>query len=317
MKNTLIYNIILTFFLASLLMGCTNDAAQVVTNDSDSVVNTTQTAFENTPLAALTDEEMTISVPMQEHEIRLVRVKYEQKQAKLSDANVKELESWWDSLPEPLQSQIKSNEIDIEVVSNIRTNDKKDINPSLNDSQIENTGETLEQIIGAQTEMKYTVSTTLIDGQKNPQQGEHATNIRLVKQVPVKLQEFTADIFLREKNVTNDNIKTLQYWWTNLPKDVQNKIKRRELVLDVVCHTVEEIDGAADLIAAEDFSAVMGDVLNRLVGVYRAGPKEYSLAQIETATSVEKATDKNLKLPAKQYVKVSLRKNKTFLPNSL
>lgn len=317
MKNTLIYNIILTVFLATLLIGCTNDAAQVVTTDEDSVVNNENTVLENTTLATATDEEMTISVPIQEHEIRLVRVKNEQQEAKLSDANVKELESWWDSLPKPVQSKIKSNEIDIEVVSNIRTNDKKDINPSLNDSQIENTGETLEQIIGAQTEMKYTVSTTLIDGQKNPQKGEHATNIRLVKQVPVKLQKFTADIFLREKSVTNDNIKTLQYWWTNLPQDVQNKIKRREIILDVVCHTVEEIDGAADLVAAEDFSAIMGDVLNRLVGVYKAGSKEYSLAQIKTSIQAEKANAKNLKLPAKQYISVSLRKNKAFLPNSL
>lgn len=317
MKNTLIYNIVLTVFLAILLIGCTNDAAQVAANDDDSVTNDQSIVFENTQLAAVADEEMTISVPIQEHEIRLVRVKNEQKQAKLSDANVKELESWWDSLPKPVQSQIKSNEIDIEVVSNIRTNDEKDINPSLNDSQIENTGETLEQIIGTETEMKYTVSTTLIDGQKNPQEGEHATNIRLVKQVPVKLQEFTADIFLREKNVTNENIKTLQYWWTNLPEDIQNKIKQREIVLDVVCHTVEEIDGAVDLVAAEDFSAIMGDVLNRLVGVYKAGPKEYSLAQIKTSTQKEKANAKNLKLPAKQYVKISLRKNKAFLPNSL
>lgn len=317
MKNTLIYNIILSFFLAMLLIGCTNDDAQVVVNEDYHVANDKEITRDNSPLAVVADEEMTISVPIQEHEIRLVRAKNEQKQAKLSDANVKELESWWDSLPKPVQSQIKSNEIDIEVVSNIRTNDKKDINPQLNDSQIENTGETLEQIIGAQTEMKYTVSTTLIDGQKNPQEGEHATNIRLVKQVPVKLQEFTADIFIREDDVTNDNIKTLQYWWTNLPQDVQNKIKRREIVLDVVCHTVKDIDGVADLTAAEDFSAIMGDVLNRLVGVYKAGSKEYSLAQIKTSVQAEEANAKNLKLPAKQYIKVSLRKNKAFLPNSL
>lgn len=317
MKNTLIYNIILSFFLATLLIGCTNDSSQVVVNEESHVASNTETVRDEAPLAVTTDEEMTISVPIQEHEIRLVRAKNEQKQAKLSDANVKELESWWDSLPKPVQSQIKSNEIDIEVVSNIRTNDKKDINPKLNDSQVENTGETLEQIIGAQTEMKYTVSTTLIDGQKNPQEGEHATNIRLVKQVPVKLQAFAADIFLREGNVTNDNIKTLQYWWTNLPQDVQNKIKSREIVLDVICHTVENIDGGADLTAAEDFSAIMGDVLNRLVGVYKAGSKEYSLAQIKTSVQTEEANAKNLKLPAKQYIKVSLRKNKAFLPNSL
>jgi hypothetical protein len=317
MKNRLIYNIILTFFLATLLIGCMNDATQVVGNNADSVADNKCAKFNNTHLALSTDEEMTISVPIQEHEIRLFRVRNEQQQAKLSAANVKELESWWDSLPRPVRCQIKSNQIDIEVVSSIRTNDKKDINPQLNDSQIENTGQTLEQIIGTQTEMKYTVSTTLIDGQKNPQAGEHATNIRLVKQVPVKLQAFTADIFLREKNVTNDNIKTLQYWWTNLPEDVQNKIKQREIILDVVCHTVETIDGRADMLAAEDFSAVMGDVLNRLVGVYKAGSKEYSLAHIETSTQAEKANAKNLQLPAKQYVKVSLRKNKAFLPNAL
>lgn len=318
MKDTFIYNIILTSFVAILLTGCANDAAPVAANDDDSViVNNENLALNTTSSTTTIDEEMTISVPIQEHEIRLIRAKNEQKEAKLSDANVKELESWWDSLPKPVQSQIKSNEIDIEVVSNIRTNDKKDINPQLNDSQIENTGEALEQIIGSETEMKYTVSTTLIDGQKNPQEGEHATNIRLVKQVPVKLQEFTADIFLREKNVTNDNIKTLQYWWTNLPQDVQNKIKRREIILDVVCHTVEEIDGKADLVAAEDFSAIMGDVLNRLVGVYKAGSKEYSLAQIKTSVQLEKANAKNLKFPAKEYVKISLRKNKAFLPNSL
>ena len=102
MKNTLIYNIILTFFLASLLIGCTNDTTQVVATDDNSVVNNNNTVIENTPLASTTDEEMTISVPIQEHEIRLVRVKNDQKQAKLSDANVKELESWWDSLPGPM-----------------------------------------------------------------------------------------------------------------------------------------------------------------------------------------------------------------------
>ncbi|BDS10300.1 hypothetical protein [Aureispira anguillae] len=320
MNKTLFYNIVLTTLLSIVLVGCGSDAAQVVVNEQGSVSGVyAENALETSATKTTPDEEMTISVPIQEHEIRIVRAKNEQKQAKLSDANVKELESWWDSLPKPVQSQIKAKKIDIEVVSKIRTNDKQDINPQLNDSQIENTGETLEQIIGKETEMKYTVSTTLIDGQKNPQEGEHATNIRLVKQVPVKLQKFTADIFIRENDVNNDNIRTLQYWWTNLPQDVRNKIKRREIVLDVVCHTVEDIDGARteDLAAAEDFAAVMGDVLNRMVGVYKAGKKEYSLAQIKTATQLEKATAKNLKLPAKQYIKISLRKNKAFIPNSL
>lgn len=319
MNKALFYNITLIGFLSILLIGCSDQSPQKRLNEPTVVKAelTNNNTLANNRLS--TDEEMTISVPIQEHEFRIIRAKSEQKQAKLSDANVKELESWWDSLPKPVQSQIKANKIDIEVVSNIRTNDKKDINPQLNDSQIENTGETLEQIIGAETEMKYTVSTTLIDGQKNPQEGEHATNIRLVKQVPVKLQNFTADIFLRGEEVNNDNIRTLQYWWTNLPEDIRSKIKRREIILDVACHTIETIDAttSTDLAAAEDFAAVMGDILNRMVGVYKAGKKEYSLAKIKTATKVEKATAKNLKLPARQYIKVSLRKNKAFIPNSL
>lgn len=323
MNRTFLNNGLLVLLLSSLLVACTNNSVELAVADDDSVnVNNNRDPLKADPKntkKASPDEEMTIAMPIQEHEIRIIRAKNEQQQAKLSDANVKELESWWDSLPKPVQSQIKAKKIDIEVVSKIRTNDEKDINPQLNDSQVENTGETLEQIIGKETEMKYTVSTTLIDGQKNPQKGEHATNIRLVKQVPVKLQKFTADIFLREDDVTNDNIKTLQYWWTNLPEDVRHKIKRREILLDVVCHTVEDIDGLTeeDLASSNDFAAVMGDVLNRMVGVYKAGKKEYSLAKIKTAIKLEKANAKNLKLPAKQYIKISLRKNKAFIPNSL
>jgi len=263
-------------------------------------------------------EETTISVPIHGTEIRIVRANSETQQANLSEANVKELESWWDSLPKPVQTQIKANEIDIEVVSKIRSNNQSDINPSLNDSQIENTGATLEQIIGKETEMTYTVSTTLIDKKIKDEQ-EHATNIRLVKQMPVKLQKFSTDIFLRENEVSNDNIRTLQYWWTNLPEDIRNKVKSRELTLDLVCHTVNDMDKGSEqeLAAAEEFVGIMGDVLNRMVGVYKVNKKEFSLAKIKTLAKLEDANAKNMKFPAKQYVKIKLRKNKDYMPSPL
>jgi hypothetical protein len=143
------------------------------------------------------EDELTISIPIQEHEFHMTREMGEQRKVNLSPENVKEMESWWDSLPQPVQSQIKANEIDIEVVSKIRTHNHNDINPSLNDSQIENTGETLEQIIGYETDMKYTVSTVLIDKAKYSDtiDGQHATNIRLVKRVPVKLQQLKRIFF--------------------------------------------------------------------------------------------------------------------------
>jgi hypothetical protein len=264
---------------------------------------------------AAVPEEMTIAMPLS-HEIRIIRGQHEQQQAKLSEANVKELESWWDSLPEPVQSQIKAKEIDIEVVSKIRTNDKKAINPQLNDSQIENTGEALEQIIGSQTGMTYTVSTTLIENKTDEIEGEHATNIRLVKQIPVKLQQFDTEIFLREEQVNNDNIQSLQYWWTHLPEDVQNKIKSREIVVDVNYHKLASIEGDddAELQLGEDYTAVMADVLQRLIGVYKVGNKEYTLAKVASTSKLDKPTTKNADLPASHYIKIGLRKNKDLVP---
>lgn len=264
------------------------------------------------------DEQLTIAVPIEEHAIRIDREEGEQQQAKLSDQNVRELESWWDSLPKPVQSQIKANQIDIEVVSKIRTNDKNDIDPELNDSQIETTGETLEQIIGSETDMTYTVSTTLIDGAQKENE-EHSTNIRLVKQVPVNLLDFKADVFLRTGDVSNDNIRTIQYWWTSLPEGVQLKIKRRELILDLTCHTIASIDdnSTKHLAKADEHVAIVADIMNRLIGVYKVGKKEISLAEVKATTTLDEPNSANVTFPAKQYIEISLRKNKSFVPDTL
>lgn len=307
------------FVWSCCLVSCTVDSPDTEkSNDNSASWQVTNLVVIDSSTDATTPEEMTIPMPLS-HEIRIIRGEDEQQQAKLSEANVKELESWWDSLPKPVQSQIKAKEIDIEVVSKIRTNDKKAINPQLNDSQIENTGEALEQIIGSQTGMTYTVSTTLIQDEKRDVEEEHATNIRLVKQTPVKLQQFETEIFLRESQVNNDNIQTLQYWWTQLPEAIQNKIKSREITIDVNYHCVAPIEGMArtQLQDGEESIAVMSDLLQRLVGVYRIGNKECSLAKIATSFKVEKSTAQNAGIPAKQYIKITLRKNKDLLPAPL
>lgn len=315
-KDTKITLLILALFAWSCcLVSCTVDSVNSKTTDKNTKNWQASSLMEvEAEKDAMTPEEMTIAMPLS-HEIRIIRGEDEQQQAKLSAANVKELESWWDSLPKPVQSQIKAKEIDIEVVSKIRTNDKKAINPQLNDSQIENTGEALEQIIGSQTGMTYTVSTTLIEDQKNKVEGEHATNIRLVKPMPVKLQQFDTEIFLREDQVNNDNIQSLQYWWTHLPEAVQNKIKSREIIIDVNYHRVTSMEGTATtkLREGEEFTAVMSDLLQRLVGVYKVGNKEFPLVQVASAYKAERPTAQNADLPASQYIKIGLRKNKDLL----
>jgi hypothetical protein len=266
------------------------------------------------------EEETTISVPIEQHVFSISREKDEIKQAKLSDQNVRELESWWDSLPQPLQSEIKANKVDIEVVSEITTSDEQTINPDLNDSQIETTGETLEQIIGTNTDMKYTISTKLIDSAETTRlkvNEEHKTNIRLVKQVPVKLNTLGAEIYLRNEAVDNDNIRTLQYWWENLPADIKEKIKARELELNLTCHTVDAGVENSVVVSEEQASenaTIMNDLMNRLVGVYRVGEKEFSMAKTSVEIKTEKATVKTANLPANQYITISLRKNKDYFP---
>ncbi len=304
MSRTYLYIII----LFSLLVSCYS------AEDSSIVADATP----DNNVELVNDEETTISVPLPLHEFRIFRQNSEIAESMLSDKNVKELESWWDSLPKPIQKQIQSNQVDIEVVSSITSTNKSNLNPHLNDSQIEKTGETLEQIIGANPEMKYTVSTTLIENQNKDKVDEHTTDIRLVKQVPVKLSTFTADLFMRENFVNNDNIRTVQYWWANLPTEIQDKIKSRELMVDMTCYTIDDgMDlGDNQLLAesADENIAILSDVLNRIVGVYRVGSKEKSIAKINISVEKEVASEKNSNYPAKQYIKLNLRKNKDYLP---
>ncbi len=303
------YNILfVAFTLFLFLTSCDSNESKLVEKD----FSLSAVVQENK------EEETTISIPIQEYAISISRQKEEIKQTALSEYNVKELEYWWDSLPKPLQSEIKANKVDIEVVSEIRTSNENSINADLNDSQVENTGETLEQIIGSNTAMKYTVSTTLLGANQLKGKEQHTTNIRLVKQVPVKLNSFATDIFLRQKEVDNQNIRSLQYWWTSLPQDIQDQIKTRELLVEVACHTINadlDFGVSQNLMAnAKDNVAVMADVLDKLIGVYRMGKKQISIAKITTKTTTEKETVANSSLPSKQYVKINIRKNKSYIP---
>lgn len=262
------------------------------------------------------DEETTISVAIEEHALQI-------QSAENNPQKVKQLETWWDSLPHPVQIQIKTNQIDIELVSNIRTADQAKLNPILADSMIETTGDALEQIIGSDTYLKYKVSTTLVEpfDSSDHIHDHHATNIRLVKKVPVKLNRFKADLFLRNNEVSNDNIRSLQYWWSNLPEDIQDKIKRQELAFDMTCHTMlfleqEQVTSIANT-AAQEYVDIMADILHRIVGVYKVNQREFPVASIQTSTKFESMDAKSLNMPANQFISIQLRKNKTLVKRPL
>ena len=110
-------NIVLTLFLlSSFLIGCLNNTEHKVDNTKHGLVYVKPLEYIQSALDNINeDEEMTISVPIEEYQFSITRENGEENLITLSDANVRELESWWDSLPQPLQSKIKTNEIDIEV----------------------------------------------------------------------------------------------------------------------------------------------------------------------------------------------------------
>jgi hypothetical protein len=121
--------------------------------------------------------------------------------------------------------------------------------------------------------------------------------------------------------VSNENIRTLQYWWTSLPEDIRSKIKNQEVVLDISCHTILDIDSDKDNglsgVVAKEYAEIMNDVLSRMIGVYKINNKEFPLANIRTFTKFDKTNAKNLNFPAKQFINISLHKNKTFIKNPI
>ncbi|MCH2046795.1 MAG: hypothetical protein MK212_21955, partial [Saprospiraceae bacterium] len=195
----------------------------------------------------------------------------------------------------------------------------KTVDPTVTNTQVENTGEALEQIIGTPTGMTYTVNTTVIKDNSRENVREHATNIHLVKKVPVKLKEFSAQIFVEQEGVSNDNIQSLQYWWLTLPQEIQEKIQNRELFIDLACYTIDQRDIDVEQNFhlgenAEDNLAIMQDLLDGMIGVYKMGDQLESIAKIKTSVLSEPSNAQNMKYPTNQYIKVSLRTNKSIVP---
>lgn len=310
---------LLTGFVLTTFVACNS-----TTPEDNTLIDSTISALQPTSTPSKKDvlednEETTISVKMSEHSVQLVLLGDEIKNTKLSKDKVKELESWWDSLPKPIQSQIMSNKLDISVESNIKTSSNKTVDPSVTNTQVENTGETLEKIIGTATEMTYTVNTTVIENRGQKSVSEHATNIHLVKKVPVKLKEFTAQIFIDKEDVSNDNIQSLQYWWLTLPQEIQEKIQSRELSIDLACYTIDQSDldiekGKQLGVNAEDHLAVMEGVLDGMIGVYQMSGMQQSVAKINSKSLIEPASTQSMKYPSNQYIKLTLRTNKAIIP---
>ncbi len=252
---------------------------------------------------SLAPNEEVVHIKKTKYATQLVFQNADFQQKSLSENHKQELKNWWDSLPKPLQSDIKSKYVDIEVISNVRDNPQQPISSNLTDAKIEQTGAALETVIGTPTEMTYTVNTTTINGAKNSEVA--TTDILIVETVSVKLKEFALQIPSSSKAAINTDVtQTLQRWWINLPYDVQEQVKNQELWIDLQLIAYEKNQLQAD---NEQKLFALEDVLHRLIGVYQTGAHSQPLAKIHANVIVE---ENKIYSFINQKIQVQLRRSK-------
>jgi hypothetical protein len=232
----------------------------------------------------------------------------------LSDTHVRELKTWWDSLPQPLRAQVQTNQVTVQVVSNIRADSALSLDTRRTDTQIEQTGAALEQVVGSPVkDMTYTVNTS------NDKEQLATTEISLVATVPVKLSQFGLDMSLSANaDLSDKNLQTLQFWWSNLPMDLQSKIQAQEILLhlELVQIAANEHSVANNLKLAQNQCKLnlYTEVLNRIIGTNRIGKMEIPMALVQTQQRQEQSSEQNQHFKDNQYLKIQLRTNKKNQP---
>lgn len=317
--------ITIAYALALLLaVGCQTEIAP---RSAQTLPQTTQTASAQS-IAQAGDEEDTINLKMTAHATQLVFAADDFKRQDLSEMHVREIKAWWDSLPQPLQSKVKNNTVAVEVVSNVVATPRTPALAQKSDNKIEQTGAALEKVIGTSTDMTYTVNTTVVEKvstsapSTSPSPNNDATattNILLVETVPVKLSQFALDLPLHDMSeVSTETAQALQYWWTTLPEDLQNKIRQQEISIQLhICSIDRGVIGKYNQkpilgLNADTKIAIVEDILHRIIGTYRAGTRTIALAKISATTpSIEKLSSQNAHIRGDQYLRLQLRNNRT------
>lgn len=301
------------------------------------VVSSNMYEIDNSSANTNLHDEDTVNLKMTAHATKLVFIADDFERKNLSDTHVQALKNWWDSLPAPIQSKVKQQQFSVEVVSNIHSNENQILpKPCKSDAQIEQTGAALEKLIGSNTEMTYTVNTTVLEKVASNQaatkiqnptastsQELATTNILLVETVPVKLSQFTFELPLQDLNeLDKETALALQYWWTNLPLDLQDKIKMQEINIQLSVQSIDRHEIGKNSVKpvlglnSDSKIVVLEDVLTRIIGSQRSGTKNIPFAKIQSSAGIEKSTSQNAHIRSQQYLRIQLRNNKTGIQTS-
>jgi hypothetical protein len=295
----------IAFLLLTTLYSCTQ---QLNKDEIVFTIGDTKSDADNIKQQLSDDDLVSIKLPLEGHALSINGNK----------DHFQNIKKWWISLPEPIQSKIKKSELDIELISRVKSNSTQYLSSGKQSEQLAETSLVLEKIIGESTEMQYTINAFITDSLLTPMPlNDMETDIRLVEEVPVHLKDYNTDIFLREVYVSNDNIRTLQYWWMNLPEDIRNKVMSHELELEFTCSTL--IDEAFQIERENDIQTIASEnltiakeVLQSIIGKQPLLQQDACLAKIKSSVKILPRSKHTGLLPADSYLSIQLKKNKQF-----
>jgi hypothetical protein len=295
----------IAFLLLTTLYSCTQ---QLNKDEIVFTIGDTKSDADNIKQQLSDDDLVSIKLPLEGHALSINGNK----------DHFQNIKKWWISLPEPIQSKIKKSELDIELISRVKSNSTQYLSSGKQSEQLAETSLVLEKIIGESTEMQYTINALITDSLLTPMPlNDMETDIRLVEEVPVHLKDYNTDVFLREDYVSNDNIRTLQYWWMNLPEDIRNKVMSHELELEFTCSTI--IDEAFQIERENDIQTIASEnltiakeVLQSIIGKQPLLQQDACLAKIKSSVKILPRSKHTGLLPADSFLSIQLKKNKQF-----
>lgn len=294
--------------LLMLLLSC---------NSNERVVSKSDAEMTETDLMAVTDniavdencDTVSLKYKLNEHAVSIQLNNDEMKTEAVSEAKFELLKKWWDSLPKPLREQIKTQEVQIELVSNVVSSIEDELKSEITDNRTENTGAALEKIIGESAGLTFTVKTKQLE--YNKAQTTVSTDIVPYIKIPTGLARFATAIIPGKEGVNAQNIHSLQYWWISLPEDLKMMIQNNEVAVEINCIAVDKgiefrKDGRLGD-KSDDYLYLISQYLQNMIGFKKLSKKNLPMGSVRTNSQIEKVAGNQ---SADYIIRINLRNQK-------
>ena len=293
-----------------LMLSCRGADKAVKKLDFDMTESDIKTLSDNFTVDENCDT-VSLKYKLAQHEASIQLNDSEMKAETVSDSKIEMLKKWWDSLPQPLRDQIKSQQVRIELVSNVISTAKNDLKPEITDNRIENTGAALEKIIGEAAGITFTVITKQLKNDDKTATTA-STNIVPYINVPTGLAQFATALIPAKDGISAQNIHSLQYWWMSLPDDLKLMIQNDEVAVEINCIAVDKgVEFRKNTRLGEksdEYLFLINQYLQNMIGFKKMTKKNQPLGSVKTNSQIEKVVGNQT---ADYIIRINLRNQKT------